>query len=448
MPAPTPLRAYQYEAVSWIVRQLKGQHRAVLLADEAGLGKTLEALEAARQLKAGRILIVCPAGARRVWFNEIVRWYPEWTAQVLLVEPGASAADLRRCQLDIALIMIVGYDTFSAGEFKRIKAEWDLAIFDECHYLKNPSKRTLAIYGQRGTDEGVQAWADKVVLLSGTPCPNHAGELYQHIRTFWPEALPGNGSLAQFEDHYTRYRDTVFGRQVNGSKNQDRLRSALRDVVLRRRKSEVLDELPPLIVQDMPLDPTPVNTVAASLLMGVIEGKSDDEIVKILSTPDAATSSARQMLGLTKVPPTIEWVHERLFSADKILLFAWHRSVIEALSQALAEYKPAVIVGETGPAARAAAVERFQVDPHTRVFVGQILAAGTAITLTAASEVAIVEPSWVPGENTQAICRAHRLGQKDVVLASFLYLPGTLDQRIMSVFRRKAAEIGLLQGDT
>ena len=63
------------------------------------------------------------------------------------------------------------------------------------------------------------------------------------------------------------------------------------------------------------------------------------------------------------------------------------------------------------------------------------------------SEVAIVEPSWVPGDNVQAICRAHRLGQHDSVLASFLYLPGTLDQRIMAAFRRKASEIAELQGD-
>ena len=96
---------------------------------------------------------------------------------------------------------------------------------------------------------------------------------------------------------------------------------------------------------------------------------------------------------------------------------------------------------------RALAVEDFQTRPGTRLFIGQILAAGTAITLTAANEVAIVEPSWVPGENVQAIARAHRLGQRDSVLASFLFLPGTLDERIMSVFRRKASEISILQGD-
>jgi SNF2 family DNA or RNA helicase len=148
-----------------------------------------------------------------------------------------------------------------------------------------------------------------------------------------------------------------------------------------------------------------------------------------------------------KVAPTVLWVQERLASTDKLLLFAWHHDVIDRLARSLAEFAPAVITGKSTPNARALAVQDFQTQPATRIFVGQILAAGTAITLTAASEVAIVEPSWVPGENLQAIARAHRLGQRDMVLASFLYLPQTLDERIMRVFRRKAAEISALQGD-
>jgi SWI/SNF-related matrix-associated actin-dependent regulator 1 of chromatin subfamily A len=134
-------------------------------------------------------------------------------------------------------------------------------------------------------------------------------------------------------------------------------------------------------------------------------------------------------------------------STHKLLIFAWHHAVIDLLYRGLTEFYPVVVTGETSPKARAEAVARFQDHAGTRIFVGQILAAGTAITLTAASEVAIVEPSWVPGENYQAICRAHRLGQRDSVLASFLYLPNTLDERIMAVFRRKAGEIAELQGD-
>jgi SNF2 family DNA or RNA helicase len=456
------LRDYQAQGVAWLCAQLH-EHRAVLLADEMGLGKTLQALLAAAQRDAKRVLIVCPAGARRVWLNEIKHWLPSWADRVVLVEPGYKLTAIKICLDRQCFVLIVGYDEFSdrtsqlANDLRARR--FDLLILDEAHFLKNSSNRTQTLYGHRGSGRGVQSAAAKVILLSGTPTPNHASELWQHYRTFWPETLKNAAgrSLSQieFEDRFTRYRDTPFGRQVTGSKNQMVLRHALRDKILRRKKQEVLPELPPLVLQDIPLEApahwlsglAPSSRALAAKLHYAAEYASDDELLKTLRDPEIAVATVRRELGLMKVRPAIRWVEERLASADKILLFAWHHEVIDHLARSLAEFAPAVITGKSTPNARALAVQDFQSNPGTRVFIGQILAAGTALTLTAASEVAIVEPSWVPGENVQAIARAHRLGQRDMVLASFLYLPGTLDQRIMGVCRRKAAEISLLQGD-
>jgi SNF2 family DNA or RNA helicase len=454
-----PLRDYQQKGIHWL-RDTFAKQRALLLADEAGLGKTREALIAAQHLNAERVLIICPAGARRVWQNEIRAWIPGWLPRVVLVEPGARAVDLRMHLDRRVLVLIIGYDELSNRKSHvalRLRlVRWDLLVLDECHYLKNPSNRTVAIYGG-GTRHipGVQGAADKVLLLSGTPTPNHAGELWQHYRIFWPTSLgPKPLSQAAFEDRFTRFKDTVFGRRITGSQNQDQLRDALKPVILRRRKAQVLTELPPLLLQDIPLDINLVidwgkqANVVAQLQTALMRAGTTAEALRALSpAPDARVAALRQQLGIAKAQPTILWVQERMASTNKLLLFAWHHSVIEHLRRGLLEFKPAVITGETSPVLRATAIAAFQTDPATRVFIGQILAAGTAITLTAASEVAIVEPSWVPGENVQAICRAHRLGQRDSVLASFLYLPGTLDERIMRVFRRKAAEIAELQGD-
>lgn len=462
--ATPPLRDYQQSGVDWMCTQLRC-HKAVMLADEMGLGKTLQALRAADRRGAERVLIVCPAGARRVWQAEIKRWLPGWSSRVVLVEPGTNLADIKRGLDRLQCVLIVGYDEFSARTSQLANhlrsRRFDLLILDEAHYLKNPSNRTLALYGAKGSGTGVQAIVSKVILLTGTPTPNHAGELWQHYRTFWPETLKGAThrvlSQTQFEDRFTRYRDTPFGRQVTGSKNQTILRHALQGMVLRRRKDEVLTELPPLILQDIPLIGGPlsnwivrispeVRAIAARLNYG-FEHASDDELLKTLRNPDTAVATVRRELGVMKVGPAIAWVQERMASVDKLLVFAWHHDVIEGLRKGLLEFDPVVVTGNTTPNARALAVEDFQRSSGTRIFIGQILAAGTAVTLTAASEVAMVEPSWVPGENQQAIARAHRLGQRDSVLASFLYLPGTLDERIMTVFRRKAHEIGILQGD-
>ena len=449
-----PLRDYQQQGVVWL-RDRLAQHRAVLLGDEMGLGKTRQALAAAYQLHVERLLIICPAGARRVWQAEIETWLPKWSSHVVLVEPGTTLFDIQPKLSNLRpLVLIIGYDELSNLKSRIVPAlklvRWDLLVIDEAHFLKNPSKRTQAIYGRGGTQKGLEACAAKVILLSGTPTPNHAGELWQHVRTFWPW-VPHARTLTQFEERFTRYRDTVFGRQIVGSQNQSELRDSLREVVLRRRKAEVLAELPPLQIQDVPLAKTPhlwgsFAPVAAQLREALAE-VTDDEVLKALRQPDANVAALRQQLGLLKTPPTVVWVQERMLSVNKLLIFAWHHQVINALYRGLLEFNPVVVTGETPPSQRSRAIDLFQRDPGTRIFIGQILAAGTAITLTAAQEVVIVEPSWVPGENVQAIGRAHRLGQHDSVLASFLYLPGTLDQRIMQVFRRKAAEISELQGD-
>ena len=456
------MRDYQRAGVVWL-RERLARHRAVLLCDDPGLGKTLQALTAAYELSAGRILVVCPAGARLVWQREIARWLPQWDNRTFVVQPGMGPKEVhQRIAHPGFLILVVAYDEMSKIESKLpaqiAAASWDLLILDEAHYLKNPSNRTKAIYGPAGDAAGIQASCHHVILLTGTPTPNHAGELFQHVRTFWPNQIltrknrPMN--LPEFEDRFTRYRDTVYGRQVTGSKNQAELRTALHDVVLRRRKDEVLPELPPLILQDIPLDRDrtaaqltgPVQQLATRLIWSLTKG-TDGDLLKALRTPDGALTTLRRELGELKVQPTIRWVQERMNSTSKLLLFAWHHSVIEHLRRGLAEFDPVVITGETTPVGRANAIDMFQNRAGVRVFIGQVLAAGTAITLTAANEVAIVEPSWVPGDNVQAICRAHRLGQRDSVLASFLYLPGTLDERIMATFRRKAVEISELQGD-
>ena len=107
------------------------------------------------------------------------------------------------------------------------------------------------------------------------------------------------------------------------------------------------------------------------------------------------------------------------------------------LEAALAEYSPAVIKGGTPADRRQAAVDAFQSDPKCRVFLGQNTAAGTAITLTAASEVWLVEPSWVPADNQQAAMRCHRIGQTDSVLVRFCALSGSMDENIAEALRRK-----------
>jgi SNF2 family DNA or RNA helicase len=473
------MRSYQVDGAQWIYKKLKtGVSRGVLLCDDVGLGKTRQALIAADLLQADRILVLCPAGARRVWRSEITKWFPDWAGRVLLIEGNQlnSPKDQTLLNRD-KLILILGYDaiSLSGSGFRTdwvrvlVQKSWDLLICDEAHYLKNNSARSLGVFGRRGTEQGIQASAEHVLLLTATPTPNHAGEIYHACRTLWPwvtrqkKTTQGTSvwhdmSQAEFEERVTEFRDTSWGRQIIRSKNQPWLRRQLQGVVLRRRKAEVLKDLPPIRTHDVALltdattlraGLTPETRALESQILAQANALTDENFLARLRRvgieAGAPIATLRRELGEAKVSAAVEWITERLFcGVNKLLIFGWHLSVLTHLHRALGAFDPVIITGETSPQGRVAAIDLFQHRPTVRVFVGQILACGTSITLTAASEVAILEPSWVPGENLQAIGRAHRLGQKDSVLATFLYAPDTLDERIMQTFRRKAEDIAQL----
>jgi SWI/SNF-related matrix-associated actin-dependent regulator 1 of chromatin subfamily A len=118
--------------------------------------------------------------------------------------------------------------------------------------------------------------------------------------------------------------------------------------------------------------------------------------------------------------------------------------VIDTLMSALQQFQPVKIDGRTNQSQREAAVEAFQTDPNCRVFVGQLQAASTAITLTAASNVLFAEADWTPAINAQAAARAHRIGQPSAVTARFVMLDGTSDALVMKALARKAADISAL----
>lgn len=266
IPGPRP---YQLEGARFALDALSPNpehntarigHRAVMIADDPGLGKSLMAILVAKALFALRVLTIAPAIGRVSWPLEIRKFWPEMSHYTRVPAHNAFPDSL----LDDRIFLILSYDTFShAASLRRWNGPlrergWDLLILDEAHYLKEgSSNRTRAIYGDRFGHRGIQSTANRVLLLTGSPTPNHAAELFPHYRTFWPDLLltPEGKPLGQtdFEERYTKYTDGVWGRSIHGSQGQEVLREAFAPVILRRRRRDVLGELPPLQVEDVPL---------------------------------------------------------------------------------------------------------------------------------------------------------------------------------------------------
>ena len=166
------------------------------------------------------------------------------------------------------------------------------------------------------------------------------------------------------------------------------------------------------------------------------------DLLRALGPMQDRVQKSRRFVGLQKTPAICELVKSELESGayDKIVLFAWHRDVIVDMQERLKDFKAVTLFGGTDPERRDKNIKKFQTDRKCRVFIGQIRAAGIAITLTQAHQVGFVESSWVPGDNAQAAMRVHRIGQTHPVTCRFFGLAGSTDEKVQQVIKRKTRD--------
>ena len=443
-----------------------------ILAYEMGLGKSLTTILAADTLDAINILVLCQSVGKTHWRNEFMRWQSAFRSVGLMHGYSQPAPPTN--------VVVCNYDIVSRSTSPAFKSlltrSWDVLVLDEGQALQSlDSKRTKAVYGPGALRlKGLATRCERVWVLSGTPAPSHAGQLYPHLRALAPHTiLNAQGhpmTEPQFIDSFCTWKDTIFGRHITGSKNIDQLRDRIGGFVTRLRKKDVLDDLPPLSVdtvvvhpEDAKIDPKILDQLkaadkavlenlefTAAVLEDADSGDEDQQrtALAMLSTlrTDAHLATQRRIAGIVKATIAVEMVSQELRDnpSRKIILFAWHHDAINILVEGLQGFGTVRVDGRDSDKDKDFAVRAFQSNQHVRVFVGQLQAAGTSITLTAASDVLLVEADWVPSTNLQAICRAHRIGQKDGVLARFLTLEGSVDRYLMNILARKTKQLAHL----
>lgn len=435
MPA---LYDYQRTGARWLASR-----RRAYLADVMGLGKTRTVCEGARLLWAQnpalplRALVLCPSSA-------VARWETEWA------EFGAPG---------VALV-VKSYDAFLRDQGQHIPT---LLVLDEVHRLKSATaKRTHKILGR----EGLFRRAECVWVLSGTPMPNHRpDELFTVLATLWPERLQAIHlrSYGQFVDHFCETQIVWYkrGRQhrskqvvVKGVKRPEQFKALLTggdDPLMLRRtweSPEVLGEMermPPLLwryeLVNAPVEFTPEETRVADVLW---QGAAPADL-----TDSAVLRSLRGKVGLAKVRVVIDLLKEDLETDPtcKRVLFAYHHEVLDFVERYLKSYGVQRLDGRSNAQARAYAVETFQTNPAQRIFLGQTDACKESLTLTAANQVEIIEPSFVPGDDEQACARIRRHGQTArTIVARVWGLAHSYDGRIARIRAEKLqmrAEVAL-----
>lgn len=453
---------YQEEGAKF----LAGKPHA-LLADEMGLGKSAQVVRACDHVGAVNVLVVCPASVRINWTREFARFSPfDHTCTVLV----------KRSERPRAGVNVISYDLLTDDKLRQaMKAvAWDVLVLDEAHYLKERStKRTKAVYGH-AQFAGIAASARRVWRLSGTPAPNGLpSELYAHLKSAGIVRQPYWDFV--FE-HSTGFQGD-YGYKETGVKDPAKIRNLLSQFMLRRKKDDptVNLQLPEIFFQhvtvdrsDVELDPwfyenwrplgegmagqqrfladlKDVDSTLKKALATIKQGHHHNEhdSIRLLESFAKSTATLRRYIGLAKVQRVCDILEEELESksVDKLVVFCVHAQVIEAVRERLKRFKCVQLYGNTPQAKRQHNIDKFQTDPRCRVFIGQIVAAGTGITLTAAHEVAFVEADWVPANNAQAAMRCHRVGQTHKVRVRFFNCAGSVDEDVMRVVLNKTREI-------
>lgn len=418
------LEPFQWAGVRYVLAA-----RRAFLADEQGLGKTVEALAALEADGAFPALVVCPASLKLNWQREAARWLPH--RSVAVVE-GRVAVPPR------ADVLILNYELVATQRDMLARRRPRALVLDESHYCKNPqAKRTRAV---RRLAEGLPQDALRLAL-TGTPVLNHAEELISQLRV-----------LGRLEDFGSGAR---FRAQFRGSLTEERLHWHLRRrCFVRRRKSEVLPQLPDKrqVVVPVALSNTREYRLAEDDVIAWLREQPLD--LSELNAKIAATLRAQRLAQLGtlqrlaargKLSAALAWIHDFLESGEPLVVFARHVEVQQAV---LERFPDALhLLGADSVEAREATVRRFQGEgrpadaggdgdaPPLIVCATRVAAQG--ITLTRASNVAFLELEWTPAMHDQAEDRCHRIGQKDAVTAWYLLAAGTIDETMARLIARK-----------
>ena len=426
-----------------------------LLADDMGLGKTIQVIGLINMrpdLK--NVLIIPPASLKLNWKAELERWLVRKTP-VSIVNGDFPIL------VGDSNIVIVNYEQVSKHRNAIDGVNWDLLVVDESHYLKTAkAQRTIAVLGRWSASPGDVVHpirARKRVFLTGTPLLNRPKELWTTVKALDPGCLGRN--YKDFHEKYCAGYKTQYGWQVDGASNLDELNALLRvRFMLRRKKEDVLSELPQKRRQLILLPPlTPETVLALEAERSTMEtqygleyqrqfveelsvNRASEEYKKAVqklnvleATAFDETAGVRHNTALAKVPLVIQHLKDALESEDKVVVFAHHHDVIDGLLEGLKDYGAIKMDGRDPLANRPVLVRTFQLNPNTRVLIGSIGAMGYGFTLTAASYVAFAELDWVPGSLSQAEDRLHRIGQRHSVLVQHLMLDGSFDGRMAQV---------------
>jgi len=436
------LYPFQVKGTSFI----EAKEGRALIGDEMGLGKTIQALAWLHIHPELRpVVIVCPAHLKLNWKREIDQTLPgKQNIQIIFGTDHSQelTGDIIIINYDILPNSYERYrDSLNKKRYKEIpqtgwvdyliKIKPKVLVIDEAHYIKNTSAfRT----------KGVRKLARKiphVIGLTGTPIINRPIEGFNIVQIINKSIFP---DFWKYVHRYCDAKHNGFGWDYSGASNKEELHNKLKGIMLRRKKVDVLPELPEKTHTYVPIELNNENEYLMAeedFVRYVRKEKGSSAAGKAKKAEHLSKIEELKQLTIKgKMSQVIQWVEDYLENNGKLVLFTTHKFTVSELMKKFT--KIAVkIDGSVSAADREIAVNEFQNNENVKLFVGNIQAAGTGLTLTAASSVAFIELPWTPGELVQAEDRCHRIGQKNAVNIYYLLAANTIEEKIAELLDKK-----------
>jgi len=417
-----------------------------LLADDMGLGKTVQTLAyIASEKQSIPALIVAPLVTLTNWQREIERFMKKKSRNGRIVENGVptitSIRSGKRGEIPYSDFYLINYELLHKRQDDLAKLKIRTLVCDEVQHLRSKTTQKYKAVKSLASIKSIKYR----VGLSGTPIYNHGSEIWPIVDILKPGLL---GNFKEFCEYFC-YQDER-GKAIVVPNKRDGLRHVLqRDVMLRRKKSDVLKELKDKVRYKETIDAdetyykNELNKIWTKLEQ---EQQSAETEFSKLASYQRAIQSERQAAGVAKLSHVIDFVKNIMEIEESVVVFCHHKYIHKLLHESLQEFTPASIIGGQTDKIRQNNIDSFQ-NGDTKLMIAGLRAGNLGINLTRAKYVIFAELDWSPAIHRQAEDRLHRIGQKNTVFAYYLIGKRTLDEHVADILVDKSYEIDAIMDE-
>ncbi|SKA03640.1 DEAD/DEAH box helicase [Selenihalanaerobacter shriftii] len=434
------LRDYQKQGYYWL-RFLNKYHFGGILADDMGLGKTLQTLTLLKSLSLNKpALIICPRTLIYNWSEEIKKFFPQFEHLVYYGSP--TDREEMRQNFNQYQVLITSYSIISRDYLDLEDFSFSYVVLDEAHHIKN--RRTKRAKGVK------MIKAKNRLALTGTPIENSLEELWSIFDFLMP------GYLGNYKEFRRKYLKPI--NQENNQEELLELKERIAPFILRRKKEEVLTELPDKIINIQPVQMSKgqedtyrliLKEVKENLVKTVEERGFNRSQINILVAltklrqvcdhPRLILDDSDKKLSSGKLDVLLEIVQDAIAGGHKLIVFSQFVKMLKLIKNRFKKNGIEFEYLDGSTRNRMERVNRFNQSSDVNAFLISLKAGGTGLNLTSADIVIHVDPWWNPMVERQATDRAHRIGQENQVIVYKLITTGTVEEKILKLQKRKEA---------